>query len=83
MGKVSFGCEFLFFSLAFSQIQLQSLPFYLHKMQVLGPEGVNVGDDPWVSKMKEGVIDGDATGGGGVEDCELCIFDSSSKEVGD
>ena len=33
--------------------------------------------------MKKSVVDGNATGGGGVEDGELCVFDSSSKEVSD
>ena len=33
--------------------------------------------------MKEGVVDGDAAGGGRMKDGEFCIFDSSSEEVSD
>ena len=33
--------------------------------------------------MEEGVVNGDAAGGRGVENGEFCVFDSSSEEVGD
>ena len=32
--------------------------------------------------MKEGIIDGDTTSGGGVKDSEFRVFDSSSEEIG-
>ena len=48
---------------------------------MLRSEGMNVSNDSWVSKVEEGVVDGDATGGGGMEDGELCVLDSCSEEV--
>ena len=33
--------------------------------------------------MEEGIIDGDATGGGGMEDGEFRVLNSSSEEVSD
>ena len=48
---------------------------------MLCPEGMDVSDDPWVSEVEEGVVDGDATSGGGVEDGELRVLDSCSEEI--
>ena len=50
---------------------------------MLRSEGMNISDDPWVSEVEEGVVDGDATSSGRVEDGEFCVFDSSSEEVSD
>ena len=48
---------------------------------MLRSEGVNVSDNSWISEVEKGVIDGDTTSGGGMKNCELCVFDSSSEEV--
>ena len=49
---------------------------------MLRPEGMDVSDDSWVSKMEESVVDGDAASGRGVENGEFCVFNSSPKEIG-
>ena len=48
---------------------------------MLRSEGMNVSDNSWVSKVEEGVIDGDTTSGRGMKNGELCVLDSSSEEV--
>ena len=48
---------------------------------MLRSEGMDVSDDPWISEVKESVVDGDATSGRGVEDGELRVLDSCSEEV--
>ena len=50
---------------------------------MLRPEGMNISDNPWISQVEKGIIDGEAASGGGMENGEFCIFDSSPEEVGD
>ena len=82
MGEVSFRRKLLFLSLAFLQIQLQSLSLDLHEAQMLRPEGMNISDDPWISEMEKSIVDGDAAGGRRVEDGEFRVLNSSPKEIG-
>ena len=50
---------------------------------MLSPKSVDISNNSWISQVKEGIVDKEATSGGGMEDGELCIFYSSSEEIGD
>jgi hypothetical protein len=57
MGKVSLHDVLLFLCLALDGIKFNSLPFHICETRVLRAQGVDVGDDTCVSKVKQGVVD--------------------------
>jgi hypothetical protein len=76
VSKVSLHDIFLLFCLSLDGVEFDSLPFYVRKACVLCLQGVDIGNDPWIAEVEQGVVDYEAIVGGWVEDGEICILQS-------
>jgi hypothetical protein len=76
MSKVPLYKVFLLLRLALNGVELDPLPLDICEACVLCSQGVNIGYDPCITKVEQGVVDYEAVVRGWVKDGEICISEA-------
>ena len=82
MGQVSLAIQHLLFGIVLLTIKVEVLLFDAFEFVVLCAEHVDIGYDPRVPKVVEGIIDNKAGGTAGIEDGVMSVLDTWTVEVG-
>jgi hypothetical protein len=74
VSEISLHDIFLLFHLVFNSVEFNLLPLDVREVRVLRSQSVNIGNDPWIAEVEQGIVDHEAVVGGWVEDGEIRVL---------